>query len=76
MKVKTSVTLSPSTIKAIDRAAGRKSNRSRFIEQAVLEFLRRRTRIEREARDLKILNEHADALNREAEDVLAYQVRI
>lgn len=74
MKVKTSVTLSPETIHAVDEIAGAGSNRSRIIERAVLEFLERHHRELREARDLEILNRRADVLNQEVEDVLAYQV--
>jgi len=73
MKVKTSVTLSASTIEAIDELSGSKMTRSRLVEQAVLEFVERRRRQLREARDLEILNRSADRLNRETEDVLAYQ---
>ena len=73
MKVKTSVTLSPETLHAIDEIAGALLNRSRVIELAVLEFIERRRRAERDARDLEILNRSADALNEEVEDILAYQ---
>ena len=37
------------------------------------EYLARHNRAAREARDLAILNENADELNREMEDVLAFQ---
>jgi len=74
MKVKTSITLSSDTLDAIDQLAGDGSNRSRVIERAVLEFINRRRRAIREQRDLEILNAGADELNREAEDVLEYQV--
>jgi predicted transcriptional regulator len=73
MKKKTSITLSPETIRAIDEVAGEVTNRSRVIEQAVIEFLERRRRRLREARDLEILDGAADELNREIEDVLEYQ---
>ena len=72
MKIKTSVTLSASTLGAIDEVAGN-SNRSRVIEQAVLEYVERRRRAIREARDLDILNRAAEALNRETEEILAFQ---
>ncbi len=62
MKVKTSITLSASTIKAIDELAGPEMARSRVIEQAVLEFVERRRRQSREKRDLEILNRSADRL--------------
>jgi predicted transcriptional regulator len=74
MKVKTSITLSASTIRAVDELAGPEMARSRVIEQAVLEFVERRRRQSREERDLKILNRAAERLNREIEDVLAFQV--
>jgi len=76
MKVKTSVTLSPETLLAIDEIAGELLNRSRVIEQAVLEFIERRRRADRDARDLEILNRSADVLNEEVEDILAYQVEL
>ena len=76
MKQKTSITLSPETIRAIDDVAGETSNRSRVIEMAVLEFLERRKRRLREARDLEILDAAADELNREVEDVLDYQAEL
>jgi len=74
MTVKTSITLSAETLRALDRAIGRGGNRSRAIEQAILEFLDRRRRAERDARDRAILDRHADELNREAADVLSFQV--
>jgi predicted transcriptional regulator len=74
MKVKTSITLSALTIKAVDELAGPGMARSRVIEQAVLEFVQRRRRQLREQQDLEILNRSADRLNREIEDVLAFQV--
>ena len=76
MKQKTSITLSPATIRAIDEVAGNTSNRSRIIEQALVEFLERRERRLREARDLEILDSTADELNREASDVLDFQAEL
>ena len=76
MKVKTSVTLSPETLRAIDEIAGALRNRSRIIELAVLEFIERRRRADRDARDLEILNRSADALNEEVEDILGYQAEM
>lgn len=73
MRVKTSVTLDERVLKAIDKATTRTRSRSRVLEDAAREFLARRARATREARDLAILNEHADGLNEEMEDVLVYQ---
>jgi len=74
MKIKTSVTLSPEAVEAIDEIAGAHSNRSRIIERAVVEFVASHRRRQREAKDLEILNRSAERLNRETEDVLRYQV--
>ena len=73
MRVKTSVTIDEGVLRAIDKATGRGRSRSRLIEDAAREFLARRARTAREARDLEILNEVADDLNREMDDILAYQ---
>jgi metal-responsive CopG/Arc/MetJ family transcriptional regulator len=74
MKVKTSITLSPDVLEAIDARAGRGRTRSEFIETALRAFLDQTRRQERDARDLDILNRRAEQLNREAADVLTYQV--
>jgi metal-responsive CopG/Arc/MetJ family transcriptional regulator len=76
MRVKTSVTIDEGVLRAIDKTTSRTRSRSRVIEDAAREFLARRARAAREARDLAILNESADALNREMEDVLAYQADV
>ena len=73
MRVKTSITIDERVLKAIDKATTRTRSRSRVIEDASREFLVRHMRAAREGRDLAILNGAADALNREMEDVLAYQ---
>ncbi len=74
MKVKTSITLSRDLLNAIDARAGRGRSRSEFIEAAVRTFLDQTSRGERDARDVDILNRRAERLNREAADVLGYQV--
>jgi metal-responsive CopG/Arc/MetJ family transcriptional regulator len=74
MKVKTSVTLSEELLKAIDRHQSGYNSRSEFLEAAARSFLVGLIRKKTERRDLEIINRHADELNAEAEDVLAYQV--
>lgn len=76
MKVKTSVTLPADLIKAIDRAGRKGEARSRTLERLVREGLAVRARLDIEARDTALINQHADALNAEAEDVLAYQADV
>lgn len=74
MKIKTSVTLSEELVLAIDRQSGPRKNRSDFIEKAVRAYLAQAQRDGQNAHDLEILNRRAVHLNREAEDVLSYQV--
>ncbi|MBI3014239.1 MAG: ribbon-helix-helix protein, CopG family [Candidatus Tectomicrobia bacterium] len=75
MKVKTSITLSEELLKAIDKRAKQfKKNRSDFIEAAVWAFVGQLLRDEQNARDLEIINRRADYLNKEAADVLEYQI--
>ena len=73
MKVKTSITLSEDLLRAIDRQQAGYNSRSEFIEAAARSFLVRLARNKTEQRDLEIINRHAEDLNAEAEDVLAYQ---
>lgn len=73
MRVKTSVTIDERLLRAIDKAATRTRSRSRLIEDAARDYLARRSRAAREARDLAIINDVADDLNREMDDVLTYQ---
>jgi metal-responsive CopG/Arc/MetJ family transcriptional regulator len=76
MRVKTSITIDESVLRAIDKATSRTRSRSRVIEDAAREFLARRARTAREARDLDILNAAADELNREMQEVLAFQADV
>lgn len=73
MRVKTSVTIDERVLRAIDKATSRGRSRSRIIEDAARAYLADRARRAREARDLRILNAAAEGLNREMDDVLAYQ---
>jgi metal-responsive CopG/Arc/MetJ family transcriptional regulator len=75
MKIKTSITLSEDVLKAVDkRTRQQKKTRSDFIEGALRAFIQQLIREEQNARDLEIINRNADALNKEAAEVLEYQV--
>ena len=76
MKTKTSVTLAPRLLAGIDKHSGEFKSRSQFIEMAVQQFLRHLEQTETDRRDLEIINQQADVLNKEADDVLGYQVPI
>jgi metal-responsive CopG/Arc/MetJ family transcriptional regulator len=76
MKVKTSVTLSKDLVTLIDRHAEGESNRSAFIEMAVRTYLQMLKRRKRDQDDLRTINRLSERLNREAKDVLGYQVEL
>ena len=76
MKIKTSITLSEEVLLEIDQITGESRNRSAFIEIAIRDFLKKRAKKIRDDRDLDILNRNSKRLNREAEDVLSYQVEL
>ena len=76
MKIKTSITISEDLIQQIDNYLDSSGSRSALIEQALREFLATKANLIREARDIEILNNRAKILNKEAKDVLSYQVEL
>jgi metal-responsive CopG/Arc/MetJ family transcriptional regulator len=74
MKVKASITLSSTTLRAVDRLAKKGTSRSAIIEDAILEYLVRGERARRDARDLETINASADDLNKAMEGILAEEV--
>lgn len=74
MKAKISVTLSEALLSEVDKLAIAPCTRSAIIEEAVQEYLANKARRERDKRELRILNAHADEFNAEMSDILSYQV--
>lgn len=74
MKMKTSITLSEDVVEQLDVLAESGESRSEIIERMLREGLAERARRERDLRDLELINDNADELNEEAEDVLGYQL--
>ena len=73
MKSKTSVTLSPDVLAAIDRLAGNRYSRSEFIDAVLRQFVQNREQERRDKEEIAKINKHAAYLNREMRDVLKYQ---
>ncbi len=73
MKVKTSVTLSEELLRAIDDYTGERGNRSGFIEKASWSYLGAEARAARYRRELALIDENADRLNAEQDDVMTDQ---
>ena len=76
MKIKTSLTLSKELISIIDKKSIGHKSRSDFIENALWTYLNYLIRLERNKMDLDIINKKSNSLNKEALDVLDYQVPV
>jgi metal-responsive CopG/Arc/MetJ family transcriptional regulator len=74
MKVNTTVTLDQNLLETVDVLAGGSNRRSEFIEEALRTYVVSMTDNGQRARDIEIINAHAEELNEEAIDVLDYQV--
>lgn len=76
MKVKTSITISEDKIDLINNLLAPQGNMSEFIEKAIVHYINHINLSKRDINDFNILNNNADRLNIEAEDVLSYQIDI
>jgi hypothetical protein len=73
MKVETTVFLSEEIVAALGARATDPERRSELVEAALREYLPLLQKRD-PSRDLEIINAHAAELNKEAEEVLSYQV--
>ena len=73
MKTKATITLEETVLDSVDKAAG-KRGRSRFIETAIVRYLKEQESRQRGLRDREIIDRNADWLNKDMEDILSYQV--
>jgi metal-responsive CopG/Arc/MetJ family transcriptional regulator len=76
MKAKTSLTLSEDLVASIDKLAGPKVSRSAYIEQILREFVDRRARTRKDARETASINRHSAQLNAEMTDALSFQANL
>ena len=63
-------------IEAIDQQCDDYGSRSGFLKVAARRLLARLAKEAKDRRDLSVINRRAATLNREAEDVLDYQVAL
>jgi hypothetical protein len=70
VKVKTSITFPADLVARLDRID---KNRSALLERAALAYLAHMERLDRDRKDIEIINRNAGRLNREAQDTLEYQ---
>jgi metal-responsive CopG/Arc/MetJ family transcriptional regulator len=73
MKTKTSVTLSNEILVQLNNITSVET-RSDFVEKALWRYIELLQREKRNQNDLDIINKVSSSLNKEAEDVLLYQV--
>ena len=71
--MKTSVTLSEATLAGVRRASRRGESRSETIDRLLRDRLADEAARARHTREVAQIDEHAEALNAEAADVLTYQ---
>ncbi len=76
MKTKTSITLSSDLIAELDSLAKAAGSRSAVIETALRAYFAARKREKRDRQELETINANVGDLNREALDVLGYQVEL
>lgn len=76
MKLKTSITLSEDISEYIARTARKGESRSEAIERLLHDAMEYHSRRAREEKDMQILDKHSAELNREADEVLEYQVEV
>ncbi len=74
MKVKTSISLSEDIAARLDQLTSNGQSRSEVIERLLRESFIDMERRARDAKDLEVINRNADELNKEADDVLGFQV--
>ncbi|MBN2546697.1 MAG: hypothetical protein JXB50_12925 [Spirochaetes bacterium] len=73
MKIKTSITINEKILKMVDKNVDDSQNRSEFIENAIIYYLKNYQRTIRDEKDADILNKNYEKLNKEAEDILSFQ---
>ena len=77
MTIETTLALPEELLRAVDERSSEFGSRSRLVEAALRVFLgRSRSRSERDAQDLAIIERHAEELNAEAEDALDFQIAL
>ena len=70
MRVKTSITMPKDLLSRLDRVD---KNRSALLERAALDYLAHLEKEARDRKDIEIIDQNAERLNREALNTLEYQ---
>ncbi|HLA96092.1 MAG TPA: hypothetical protein VK612_10245 [Pyrinomonadaceae bacterium] len=73
MRVRTSVTLPEELLVEVDALAGKKNGRSAIVESALVAYVAKERPKKLNRRDIRIINENADLINRQVEETLEFQ---
>ncbi len=73
MKVRTSVTLPEELLTKVNALAGKTRKRSEIVECALRDYMAKEKRKKLNTRDIEIINEHADLINKQVEETLEFQ---
>ncbi len=78
MKTQTTISLEPSLLQQLNHLLGANghSSLSDLIEELLRSFLAAQSRSAHDQHDLELINQNADRLNEEAEEVLSYQIEL
>lgn len=73
MRVRTSVTLPKDLLIKVDALAGKKHRRSAIVESALRDYVAKENGRKLNLRDIEIINENADSINKQVEETLEFQ---
>ena len=78
MKTQTTISLEPELLQALERVLGAngQGSLSELIEEVLRRFLANERQQTHNPDELELINQNADRLNQEAEDVLTYQMEL
>lgn len=73
MRVRTSVTLPKELLIKVDALAGKKHKRSEIVESALREYAAKENHKNLNLRDIEIINENAELINKQVKETLEFQ---
>jgi guanylate kinase len=78
MKIETTIYLEPELVGQLHRrlTTNDHGSLSELIERLIRSFLAKEERPAKDLQDLQIINDNAEQLNREAQEVLTYQIEL
>jgi len=73
MRVKTSVTLPEELLAEVDALAVKRNGRSAVVESALVAYVAKEKPKRLNRRDIRLINENAETINRQVEETLEFQ---